>query len=268
MVNKQLFLIFGNPVLHSKSPLMHNLAFEKLGIDAFYSKFKLEDKNMLREMFFRLNLSGANITVPFKTQAFDICDYRDSFSEKFKSVNTIVRKENKLFGYNTDALGFLDSISYLKKNSKILILGAGGTAQSTSIILKDNNYDITILNRGEEKLNFFKERGFENYNFQNFPINSKYDVIVNMTSAGLKDDYLPAPIEILKKIIPKSEICIDIIYGKETPFLKLAKKENKKTQDGSEMLLSQGVLAFEHFTDKKFKSELIKKYMKEALNFS
>lgn len=264
MLEKKLFLIFGNPVSHSKSPLMHNLSFQNLGVNSCYSKYKLEDENQLRDIFFNLDISGANITVPFKKKAFDICDYTDSYSKKFNSVNTIIKKYDKLFGYNTDALGFLESISHIPKNSKILILGAGGTAQSTSIILRENNYLVTILNRGRERLNIFKNNGFQTYTFEDFPSDGQYDLVVNMTSAGLKDNLLPAPIEILNQIIPKSKICIDILYGKNTPFLEISKKYGKKIQNGSNMLLFQGILAFQYFTEHKFKYDLIKKHMKRA----
>jgi len=94
----------------------------------------------------------------------------------------------------------------------------------------------------------------------------KFDLVVNMTSAGLEDENLPCPVEILEKIVPQSEACIDVIYGKETPFLKFAKQHNRPTKDGSDMLLYQGVIAFEYFTNHQFLFDEIKESMQKAFS--
>ena len=260
----QLFTIFGNPVSHSKSPLMHNLAFKGLNYNGCYTRYKLEDGTQLRKKMLDLNIKGANITVPHKEDAFRACDELDIFAKLVKSVNTIINKDGKLYGYNTDAPGFLQSISMLKELREILILGAGGTAKSTAVVLKEAGYNVTILNRSEGRLEQFKNDGFTTYSFDTFKNIKNYDLIVNMTSAGLEEDTLPAPLDILKHTLPNSQMAIDIIYGKETPFLKLAKSYGIPTADGSSMLLNQGVLAFEYFTDKKFKFEEIKVEMQKA----
>ncbi|MBT8344016.1 MAG: shikimate dehydrogenase [Sulfurovum sp.] len=260
---KQLFAIFGNPVSHSKSPLMHNLSFQGLGFDGCYARYLLEDGEQLKKTFFSLGLKGINITVPHKEYAYDACDVLDPFAQKVGAVNTIVEKEGKLYGYNTDAPGFLKAISEFKDVRTVLFLGAGGTAKSTSVILKEAGYDVTILNRSEGRLTYFKEHGFKTYTFDDFT-SQPYDLIINMTSAGLEDDSLPCPSQILEQVIPASKACVDVIYGKETPFLKLAKTYKKPTKDGSDMLLYQGIIAFEYFTEHAYTFDEIKKYMKKA----
>jgi shikimate dehydrogenase len=262
-MSKELFAIFGNPVSHSKSPLMHNLAFQGLGFDGCYARYLLEDGNKLKETFFSLGLKGINITVPHKEYAYDACDVLDPFAKKVGAVNTIVEKEGKLYGYNTDAPGFLKAISEFKNVKTVLFLGAGGTAKSTSVILKEAGYDVTILNRSAGRLTYFKENGFQTYTFDDFKSQS-YDLIINMTSAGLEDDSLPCPSRILEQVIPSAKACVDVIYGKETPFLKLAKTYKKPTKDGSDMLLYQGIIAFEYFTEHAFSFEEIKKHMSKA----
>ena len=89
-------------------------------------------------------------------------------------------------------------------------------------------------------------------------------LIINMTSAGLEDDSLPAPVELIESVLPDARACVDVIYGKETPFLQLAKKHNKPTKDGSDMLLYQGIIAFEYFTDHAYTFEQIKIHMQRA----
>jgi len=259
----QLFSIFGNPVSHSKSPLMHNLSFKELNYKACYTRYRLEEGEKLKSKFLELGVKGANITVPHKEYAFNACDELDEFAQKVGAVNTIIKKGNKLYGYNTDAPGFLKAIQEFKNAKKVLFLGAGGTAQSTSVVLKDAGYDVTILNRSAKRLEQFKAKGFQTYTFEDFKA-EKFDLVVNMTSAGLEDNSLPCPIEILQLVVPTAQACIDVIYGKETPFLKFAKKHNKPTKDGSDMLLYQGVIAFEYFTNHKFSFEEIEQVMKKA----
>jgi len=260
---QHLFALFGNPVSHSKSPLMHNLAFEGLSLNGCYTRYLLKDGTTLKEKFLSLGLKGINITVPHKEEAFKACDVLDPFAQKIGVVNTIVNKEGKLYGYNTDAPGFLKAIGEFKDAKRLLFLGAGGTAQSTSMILRDTGYEVTLLNRSDKRLQKYTNDGFETYTFESFKPKI-YDLVINMTSAGLEDENLPAPKEILDSIIPNSKACVDVIYGKETPFLKLAKTYNRPTKDGSDMLLYQGVIAFEHFTDHTYSFDEIKPFMQRA----
>ncbi len=262
-MSKHLYAIFGNPVSHSKSPLMHNLSFQGLGFDGCYTRYLLEEGSTLKETFFNLGLKGINITVPHKEYAYHACDVLDPFSKKVGAVNTIVEREGKLYGYNTDAPGFLKAISEFKAIKTVLFLGAGGTAQSTSRILRDEGYEVTLLNRSENRLEKFKQDSFKTYTFENFTPKS-YDLVINMTSAGLEDNSLPAPLEILEQVLPTAKACVDVIYGKETPFLTLCKSYNKPTKDGSDMLLYQGIIAFEYFTNNRYSFEEILPYMKKA----
>ena len=261
---KKLFTIFGNPVSHSKSPLMHNLAFDGLDYKGVYTRYQLEDGSQLRQKFFDLDIKGANITVPHKQEAFKACDELDEFAKKVGSVNTIVKKEGKLYGYNTDAPGFLKAISEFKNVKTVLFLGAGGTAQSTSVVLRDAGYEVSILNRSAGRLERYEKEGFETFTFENFKMTKPFDLVVNMTSAGLEDESLPCPMEILEEVVAKAKACVDVIYGKKTPFLKFAESKNKPTKDGSDMLLYQGIIAFEYFTNHQYGFEEIKKHMTKA----
>ena len=265
MKTKEIFAIFGNPVSHSMSPLIHNSAFGAFGVDACYARYRLEDGSMLRSKFFELGLKGANITVPHKETAYKACDIVDEFAKKVGAVNTIVQRDGLLHGYNTDAPGFLKVIEEFEAES-ILFLGAGGTARSTANILRDNGYRVTILNRSSNRLEQFIKEGFGCYTYDNFTPDN-YDLIVNMTSAGLSDDALPAPKSLLDSIIPHAKACIDVVYGKQTPFLRLANSYTKETKDGKDMLIYQGALAFEQFTDNRYSFEEIMPHMKRVFEF-
>ncbi|PWE20384.1 shikimate dehydrogenase [Aliarcobacter skirrowii] len=244
------FCIFGNPVMHSKSPQMQNAGFRHLNINANYEKFLLEDGQKIKEEFIKNGFSGANITVPHKEFAYKMADEVVGIAKKIEAVNTYILQNGKVLAYNTDAPGFLKSIEEFKDVKKVLLLGAGGTSKAISLALQDKNYDVTVLNRSSNKLDFFKNNSIKAYSFDDFKI-EKFDLVVNSTSAGLKDDLLPAPKEILENVLKSSSYSVDCIYGKETPFLNLAKSLGNVIKDGEDMLLYQGVLAFELFTKTK-----------------
>ena len=259
----QLFSIFGNPVAHSKSPLMHNSVFKSLNYNACYTRTHLLDGSKLKETFFKLGLSGANVTVPHKEAAYKACDEVRGFAKSIGVVNTLINENGRLIGYNTDADGFLYSIKEFGKINNVLILGAGGTAKALATKFLQNNIKTTILNRSFNRLHYFKELGCEATTWHNFkPIH--YTLVINTTSAGLNDNELPAPSELLDTILQNTDFIADVIYGKITPFLQKAKDYNLTYKDGADMLLGQGILANQLFVSSYFEKEEIKKAMKKS----
>lgn len=266
----KLFSIFGNPVSHSRSPLMHNNVFKKLSYRACYTRTHLEDGSKLKETFFSLGLSGANVTVPHKEAAFHACDEVRGFAKHVGVVNTLINENGKLIGYNTDADGFMYAIQEFQKDfsstPSILILGAGGTARALAKIFLLNNFKVEILNRSEKRASDFEELKLTYATWNSFNIN-KYDLVVNTTSAGLNDEELPAPLELIETILESTKYAADAIYGKVTPFLKLAQEKNITYKDGADMLLGQGILANELFVNNSLNKEQIKKYMQESFSY-
>lgn len=252
----QYFTIFGNPVEHSKSPAMHNAGFELLNFDGIYDKTPLEDGTKIKEVFLEKNLKGANITVPHKENAFKNADEIRGLASKIGAVNTYIKEDDKVIAYNTDAPGFMKAIEEYKEIKKAIILGAGGTAKAIAVAFSEAGIETTVINRSENRLEFFKKLGCKTATWDNFEC-EKYDLVVNSTSAGLKDDNYPTPIELLETILQNSKNAIDCIYGKTTPFLQKAKEHNLPNKDGEDMLLYQGVLAFELFTGVKADKHLI-----------
>jgi shikimate dehydrogenase len=259
------FAIFGNPVAHSKSPLMHNLAFKTLGFEGCYGRWLIEDGNELRDTFFRLGLSGCNITVPHKESAFEAADVIEPFAKEVRAVNTLVLKEGKLYGYNTDAPGFYRALQKLGSVQSVLIMGAGGTARALALYLRTQKIDIEVVNRSANRLQWFKDEGFTCHTWDSF-IPSFHDVVINTTSAGLTDESLPMPKNLLDKALENTRYAVDVIYGKETPFLKEAKRLNLPLFDGSEMLLQQGIIAFDYFTDHRYSLDEIEQAMRPFLS--
>ncbi len=252
------FTIFGNPVKHSKSPNMQNSGLHSIGYDGEYDKTLLEDGSKIKELFLEKKLKGANITVPHKENAFKNADEVRGLAKKIGAVNTYINENGTVIAYNTDAPGFMKAIEEFQPIKKAIILGAGGTAKAIAVAFKDAGIETTVLNRSENRLDFFKELGCKTYTWETYNVQpTTYNLVVNSTSAGLNDESYPAPIELLTQILQNSNNAIDCIYGKETPFLKEVKKYNLPSKDGEDMLLYQGVLAFELFTKTKADSKLI-----------
>lgn len=258
-----VFTIFGDPVSHSRSPLMHNCVFKSLNIDACYTRTPLQDGSQLRDVFFSKALSGANVTVPHKEAAYAQCDEVRGIAQTIQAVNTLVLEEGRLIGYNTDADGFMHAIRSFGTIKSALILGAGGTARALSVALSQGGITPTILNRSQGRLEYFKHNGFESYGWDDFVV-SEYDLIINTTSAGLSDNELPIPKTLLDNLLTKTKGAVDVIYGKETPFLREVKASALPYKDGSDMLLAQGVLASHLFLKGTLDLAMIENPMKES----
>ncbi len=243
-----IFTIFGNPVEHSKSPLMHNFFFETFNLPHCYTRYRLENGEKIIEKFKELKIKGANVTIPHKEWAFKLADEVRGVAKEMGAVNTLVLENNKIVGYNTDGLGFMEIIKNFDYK-KPLIIGAGGTTRAISYLLKAD-----IVNRSEKRLEFFKQKGFNVYTWKNFELKN-YDLIINTTSAGLKDDSFPMPEKMLKTLFQNAKYAVDVVYGKKTPFLKLAEKYNLIIRDGLYLLVYQGVLAMELFLGRKLNKE-------------
>jgi shikimate dehydrogenase len=258
-----LFTIFGDPVSHSRSPLMHNSVFKTLGIKACYTRTRLEDGSKLREVFFAKGLQGANVTVPHKESAYEQCDEVRGIAQTIKAVNTLVIENGRLIGYNTDADGFIHAIESFGPIRSALILGAGGTARALSIALRSKGIDVSVLNRSEGRLEYFKNEGITSYTWENFTPDA-YDMIINTTSAGLSDNELPVPAAMLKELLTRTKAAVDVIYGKETPFLREVKERCLPYKDGSDMLLAQGVLANYLFLNRRYPLDKIEPAMRQS----
>ena len=132
--------------------------------------------------------------------------------------------------------------------------------------LPDEGLHVSVLNRSEGNLEYFKKLGLETYTWDTCPLKS-FDLIVNTTSAGLSDDNYPAPLELLTALVKKSSDAADAIYGKVTPFLKLCQELDITYKDGADMLLGQGVLANNYFSEGKFSLSKIQEIMRESFSF-
>ena len=234
------FAVFGDPIFHSRSPKIHNFALLSFGLDGIYGRVLLKNENELKDKFLKLNLKGANITSPHKRAAFLISDAKDDFSMMTQSTNTLINKNGIIYGYNTDLPGFLMSIESFGKIKTALIIGAGNTASSIAIALKSRDVEITIVNRSDKSENF---KDFEFFTWKNYEPKN-FDIVINATSASLKDFAYPMPIELLEPTLRNSKFAYDVIYNIQTPFLTLCEVFEIPYKNGKEMLINQAAIAF------------------------
>ena len=241
------YLVIGNPITHSLSPKLHNYWIKQNNIDAIYDKKKLnEDElyNLILDVKER-NISGINVTVPFKNSVIPLLDELSDESNKTQSVNTIYLKDKKIIGHNTDIEGFENAIKKINfdfKNKKIFILGAGGVVPSIIYAsMKMNSSEIFVSNRTSEKAEKVKNI-FNNIKLISWGDMPDFDVIINATSLGLNQE---DKINLDLTVIGKNKLFYDVIYNPtETNFLKKAKKLGNKCENGKLMFIYQAFSAF------------------------
>ncbi len=240
------YIVIGNPISHSLSPKLHNHWLKQNNIDANYDKIKLEEdeiKGIIQDIK-KQKIAGCNITVPFKKKVIPFLDSLSSEAEKTQSVNTIVFENGSLVGHNTDIAGFTKAIENLQfnvKGKKVFILGAGGVVPSIIFTLnKMGVSEITISNRTRQKAENFKKE-FKNLNILDWGEIPVFDLIINATSLGLKNE----EIDLNFNNVGRNKLFYDVIYNpSETNFLKKGKKLGNYTENGKLMFVYQALEAF------------------------
>jgi shikimate dehydrogenase len=261
--------IFGYPVEHTLSPLMHNTAYNVLKLNICYLAFRVSPQNLSDAVkaVRALNILGVNITVPHKENVIPLLDGLDKEAKFIGAVNTVVNHEGRLIGYNTDGKGFMKSLSEARisvNNKNVLILGAGGAARAISYYLSEKVSKLFLYDIDREKAkklirDLKKIRGnifaFNLRSSTSNPAFNEIDIIINATPLGWKKD---DPLPVNTKNLTSRQVVCDLIY-KKTPLLDKASKKGCKTLDGSGMLLWQGALAFELFTGVKPPVDIMRK---------
>ena len=241
------YLVIGNPISHSYSPLLHNFWLKKYNINGVYEKEKMET-NELKNLILKIKkyeLNGVNVTVPFKKEIIPYLDRLTFEAEKTQSVNTVYMNDNQVVGHNTDIEGFeaaMKNTIHDINGKTILILGAGGVVPSIIFTLnKMKASKITIMNRTRAKAEALKNL-FDNLLVVDWGNPSNFDMVINATSLGLnnKDE-----INLDFSKHGKGKFFYDVIYNpNETNFLRKAKLMGNKIENGKKMFIYQAAAAF------------------------
>ncbi|MDH5624395.1 MAG: shikimate dehydrogenase [Candidatus Bathyarchaeota archaeon] len=255
--------IIGDPVEHSLSPVMHNAAFEELNLDFVYVAFRVRREELGEAIIGArsLNLHGLNVTMPHKNAAMKYLDEIDSTARSIGAVNTILNKEGRLIGYNTDGIGALKALKengITPKGKKLLLLGAGGAGKAIAFHAAQEAEELVILNRTPQKAKKLAEalRKESNKKINGNAFSTEImkqelrdaDILVNATSVGMHPDVNQS---LVSPSLLKPDLCVmDIIYNPlETKLAKDAKAVGAKVVPGIEMLAYQGAASFKIWTN-------------------
>jgi len=256
--------VIGDPIEHSLSPIMHNAAFEALGLDYVFLTFKVKPACVADAVdgMRALNIRGLNVTMPHKKNVMANLDRIDLSAQIINSVNTILNKENLLFGFNTDGVG---AVRALKENGvelkgrKVLLLGAGGAARAIAYAIAKEADELAVLNRTVKQAHTLARLVEKSANKKiasgSLAPNDVQknlrdsDILINATSVGMKPHHEESPVP--SKLLRSNLSVMDIVYNPlETKLAKDAKAAGAKIISGAEMLIYQGAASFEIWTCK------------------
>ncbi|MGL1893269.1 MAG: shikimate dehydrogenase [Spirochaetaceae bacterium] len=246
--------IIGNPVMHTKSPVIHNDGYKKQGLNSVYVPFETDDLESFLKIANLLNIDGFSVTVPFKT---DIIPLVTSFTDSVKMIgacNTVTKIGESWIGENTDYIGFinplLEAVGTLA-GKKATIIGAGGSTKAALYALKEENVEVLVVNRTLEKAADLAGQFSSSY----APLNSSSvhlikkssDIIIQTTNAGMHPLEEIDPLEFYN--FNGTEFLYDIIYTPAvTKFLDRGKQAGCNILNGMDMLKEQGYRQYKLFT--------------------
>ena len=249
------YAVIGHPIAHSKSPLIHKLFAEQTGQDISYEAIEapLDGFVATIEGLRKAGYKGCNVTVPFKFEAFKLATQITPHADMAQAVNTLRLNfdDNVISGDNTDGTGLVRDISsnlgITLNNKRVLLIGAGGAASGVALPLASAGAQLTIVNRTSDKaqslassLNLNRRSGSISACGFDKLAGQQFDIVINATSAGLSDSEIPLP----EDIFAPGAQAYDMMYGRETPFMRFARAQGTRVADGLGMLVEQAAEAF------------------------
>ena len=272
--------LIGYPVEHSKSPLMHNAAFQSLGLDFVYVLLSVKAPD-LKEAVTDLrasNVAGANVTIPYKEEVIKYLDEITPEAMFIGAVNTIHNREGKLIGYNTDGQGFITSLltdgKIKLEGQRVFLIGAGGAGKAVAVKLAERGVErLVITDKIGERTESLVSRLQEN--IPDCPVYavamaskefaeaiSESTLLINATPVGMNEG---DPCVIDPDYLHKDLFIYDVVYNRETPLVEEARKRGIKALGGIGMLIHQGAASFEIWTGQKAPVEVMKNKILEEL---
>jgi len=264
--NTSLFGVIGNPVAHSLSPVMHNRAFAAIGTNAVYLAFRVTDPGSAIKGIRAMNFKGVSVTLPHKVAVMEYLDEIEATAARIGAVNTIVNKQGRLIGYNTDCPGAIEALRTRTtiQGKAVALIGAGGAARAVGFGLVAAGGRVTVLNRSRTN----GQRLAEDLQAEFSPLDdwqpNRYEILINTTPVGMHPDTEATPIP--KEHLSKDLVVMDIIYNPiKTRLLEAAEAKQCRTINGVAMFVFQGAQQFELWTGQKAPVEVMHQAVLEAL---
>lgn len=269
----KVYGVIGDPIEHSLSPIMHRAAFDAVGMDADYSRFRVMEGDLFEALKGArvLGVAGLNVTVPHKERVAESpLLVNDETAENIGAVNTVDLENMK--GYNTDASGArraVESHGVELSGKRVTMLGAGGAARAITYEFGYSTTHIDIVNRTESRAEELAEEltdsGIDSKGYSLDALEElipETDIIVNATSVGMKEDRSLVP----SGLLHNEHIVFDVVYNPlKTRLLKDAEDAGAKTVDGAWMLVYQGAEAFELWTGEEAPVDAMNKALRKSL---
>jgi shikimate dehydrogenase len=263
--------LIGDPVAHSFSPEMQQAAFDALRIDAAYELWHTSAAQLAERVHSLCNKAyvGANVTIPHKEGVLSLVDKVDALAARIGAVNTIVRRDSDLYGYNTDAPGLLHALyeqgvgelradgNVSLRGYTVVLLGAGGAARGAAFATAEAGVEqLVILNRHLERAQLLAAEVQPHCDKPVFSLSDSAlliphpaSIIINATPVGMHDDTSPLPVDVLARFDPDTFV-YDMIYNpSQTYLLCQARTMGLRAANGLSMLLHQGALSFSLWTN-------------------
>lgn len=250
------YAVIGNPIAHSKSPMIHESFAKNTGQQLEYGRV-LAPLDAFADTVeaMRMNgFKGANVTVPFKLEAFDLANQLTERAQDAGAVNTLIFSDEGITGDNTDGAGIVRDIEQNLQipiaGKRVLLIGAGGAAEGVlHPILACSPALLVITNRTLDKALSMVKKVEEQGEYRFISVNAyafddlhgqEFDIVINATSTGLTDTLLPLP----ASVFSSQALAYDMMYGRETPFMAFARQQGAQVADGLGMLVEQAAEAF------------------------
>ena len=260
MVNghTKIFGILGRPVSHSLSPAMHNAAFRHLGVNAVYAAFPVTDLAQAVAGLRGLGIGGVSVTIPFKEEIIPLIDEMDPRAEAIGAVNTVVNRDGRLTGYNTDWLGAVAALRAKTdlKGQHVLILGAGGASRAIAFGIGHQGGKVTLTDIDAARAAALgRDLGAEVMSLDALE-HCPATILVNATPVGMEPDIDGIPIN--PDLLGRFATVMDIVYQPlQTRLLREAENRGAGTIDGLQMLIHQATAQFELFTGQPAPAEVM-----------
>ena len=246
----KVYGVAGNPIRSSLSPIMMNTAFRRETVNAVYLALQANKLSDLLKLVHEIPIQGLSVTMPLKQEIMQHLEHTDPLSAKIGAVNTVLRQEGKLYGFNTDVAGIVGPIEkrLSLRGAKVLVLGAGGAARAAVFGCRDKGAEVFILNRTPETAQKLARQSGAKTIKKDALAKNTFDVIINATPVGMAGQK-GAPILEAKDL--NTKLVFDLVYNPlETPLLRMARQQNIPIITGIEMFVQQGARQFEIFTGK------------------
>ena len=262
----KIYGILGRPVTHSLSPAMHNAAFRELGLNAVYVAFPVTDLAQAVAGLRGLDLRGVSVTIPFKEEIIPLIDALDPQAARIGAVNTVVNRDGRLVGYNTDWLGALQALQAKTKlaGEHVLLLGAGGASRAIAFGILQEGGRVTPTDVDVPKAAALAR----DLRVEAIPLDAldqcPATILVNATPVGMEPKIDDIPID--PNRLGRYRLVMDIVYQPlETRLLREAQARGAATIDGLQMLIHQATAQFELWTGLESPLEVLARAAYEAL---